>query len=455
MLELSKSLKMKISASILWVIISALIVGWLVDNSYHGFSLLSFLSFFILSNMPLVLYWLGFWIWGEGFARNSYSEGKKLVTHNFRTGLLAKDIWSETSIKPWRRFFARILDIVIFIAVFTVIIFSASQIQQYIAGLSMVAINMVFFIFAGVLSAIVIGLTGSSIGKCLFGIKIRNKYHRKLSIKEAFEREARIFVSGEAFGIPLIGTITMLFAYFKLRETGVTSWDSKGGYTVAYRNNNIKQILLSCAGIMLLFTVVAFANLLVDIKLNKSLSASSVSIKSSSITNNTFDDFLKSGEHVESSKAAVVNEDVDAKIQSQCAQITQELAFGYLVAKFAGRLDDIPAQDCFAIFISVNDGQIVYIDAYIPMGEVYEEDSFSFSYECEYGSGCGGNEYLVHDYEGFDSIYEYNGWTREHHIKGYWAVKANTAVNQGFSSNILSGIATEKVNIIQTIRQPN
>jgi len=37
------------------------------SNSYIGFNLSSFLIFFILINFPILIYWLGFWIWGDGY----------------------------------------------------------------------------------------------------------------------------------------------------------------------------------------------------------------------------------------------------------------------------------------------------------------------------------------------------------------------------------------------------
>lgn len=67
MQQLTRSLKIKISISILWCVLTLLISGIIAGSEYSGFSFGAFLIFSVFFNLPLLVYWLGFWIWGDGY----------------------------------------------------------------------------------------------------------------------------------------------------------------------------------------------------------------------------------------------------------------------------------------------------------------------------------------------------------------------------------------------------
>lgn len=63
---LEKSIKIKIALSVIWGTLTFLFAFMLGSDSYsHAFS--TFLISFIILNLPLLIYWLGFWVWGNGF----------------------------------------------------------------------------------------------------------------------------------------------------------------------------------------------------------------------------------------------------------------------------------------------------------------------------------------------------------------------------------------------------
>jgi hypothetical protein len=64
--DLSKSIKIKISISIIWVLISFLCSLMLTESSYSNLSYAKFAVSVILLNFPVIIYWLIFWTWGEG-----------------------------------------------------------------------------------------------------------------------------------------------------------------------------------------------------------------------------------------------------------------------------------------------------------------------------------------------------------------------------------------------------
>ena len=61
MQNLNTALKIKISITIIWVLISLLIAGG--ASEYFG----EFIGVTVAINLPAIIYWLGFWIWGDAY----------------------------------------------------------------------------------------------------------------------------------------------------------------------------------------------------------------------------------------------------------------------------------------------------------------------------------------------------------------------------------------------------
>lgn len=78
---ISKSIKIKVSLSIIWVVLAMFVAGGAAD-SYSGFKFSVFLGVTAILSLPLLLYWLGFWIWGDGYIRRivlwPFSKFKKI-----------------------------------------------------------------------------------------------------------------------------------------------------------------------------------------------------------------------------------------------------------------------------------------------------------------------------------------------------------------------------------------
>lgn len=448
MSAISKSLKIRISISTLWLMIGALVICVVADDSYSDFNITKFLFLLIALNLPLIIYWLGFWIWGEGYILNLCKTNFGRINHSIQNGLLDEKPWSEAVVHPWRRYFARMLDISIYAAIFTCLILSIPSVYTYMMNMEMIIVNLIIFFFSTCCSAIVMGATGSSVGKLLFGIKVRNQDYNKLSFKDACGRELRIWISGQGFGIPLISSITALFAYFQLKKNGMTLWDKTGEHRVIYANNSIKQISMNIAGVALLFAVIAFLNLWVNLKTQEYTNTNPVNTNTTIIADNSVDQKTPPSEFEKflagEDRLNTVPQKLPADDTSACPEEIQEYTFGS-VPKFKGRLDETLVRDCFSNFISENDGKIVYIDAFIPKEIAYGDDNISFRYDCEYEYGCAGDEYLIRAPEESDTMYQYISRLEEYHIKGYWTIMANTALNQGIWSNVLSGIAIEDI----------
>jgi uncharacterized RDD family membrane protein YckC len=97
-----------------------------------------------------------------------------------------------------------------------------------------VIITMVAIVFYVFVETILLSLWGTTPGKSFFKIKLQKSDGTPIRIGEAFLRCLRVSWRGLAFGIPLISLITLMRAWVRLSEEGITSWDSDGGFTVVH-----------------------------------------------------------------------------------------------------------------------------------------------------------------------------------------------------------------------------
>jgi len=134
---------------------------------------------------------------------------------------------------PFRRFFARDLDTTIWAAAFLLFcqlvlrvnILSghpALQIFRWFVPLTLVLLT----------EPLLLHFFCTTPGKFLFGLKITRGDGSPLSIKEAFARTWSVAIFGVGLYIPVISTIVMAVAWYRLRRGDTLSWDY--GQDVAY-----------------------------------------------------------------------------------------------------------------------------------------------------------------------------------------------------------------------------
>lgn len=154
-------------------------------------------------------------------------------------------------VHPWRRYFARYTDIcfIALICLFIHISFpeyfnSYNQFVEHkhyinflLIGIAIMFINTVF-----------LSLTGTTLGKFLFGVRIVNIDNRRLKFFCALYREWLVVVIGLAFYFPFINFVTSYFSYVRLTTMGRTKWDERLNCNVVYRENNIKQTIFCVIG---------------------------------------------------------------------------------------------------------------------------------------------------------------------------------------------------------------
>lgn len=179
--------------------------------------------------------------------------------------------WTSKPPAPWRRYGARMLDTTIHgllgalllgFAWYSIAPLSAESFFAITSTPAGPAVDLIMtVVLAALVGGVVVGATGSSIGKSIFGMKVVNPDLHAIGIAGGLMREFRVLLFGMGLGLPIIILITMIVAHGKLTKDGATSWDL-GRHVVLYRPNGSKQYALNAIGIIFIILMFGFAKAL-------------------------------------------------------------------------------------------------------------------------------------------------------------------------------------------------
>jgi hypothetical protein len=142
---------------------------------------------------------------------------------------------SVAQVRPWVRYWARMLDIYLFCVALAVLsavndfeLFEAPGREQVA---SLVAVLGWAFTEAGLLAAF-----GTTPGKALLRVRLVPPPHEgdRVPYGMALTRSLRVWWRGLGAGIPLVSLFTLLAAHSRLKSRGVSSWDIDGGWRVEH-----------------------------------------------------------------------------------------------------------------------------------------------------------------------------------------------------------------------------
>lgn len=192
---------------------------------------------------------------------------RQTVVRDEPPALIQSRQWVDTAPHPWRRYFARCLDYLLWgVALFFLLSIGLAAVNaqmflhlvSLMAGLGgvLVAIVLGVFFLTLILNAVLIGLTGGNLGKWLFGVCVLNESDRPIGIIQAFKREGRVLFFGLGLGVPIVSLVTLVIAYRKLNKDGATSWDQALAAKVVHRKNGFVQYIGFAVGFVLLIGLV-------------------------------------------------------------------------------------------------------------------------------------------------------------------------------------------------------
>lgn len=130
---------------------------------------------------------------------------------------------------PWARFWARVIDTYVVTLILAAALgwLSALYLPSFflkLFGLNEVILNIIFLPIAGLVLALMMRITGTTIGKAIVGIKVQN-----ISGANTFlfylKREFRVWLFGLRAGIPLANLITLINQRQHFAKSGSAGYD--------------------------------------------------------------------------------------------------------------------------------------------------------------------------------------------------------------------------------------
>lgn len=168
---------------------------------------------------------------------------------------------------PWRRLFARTVDICTAgLVLFMLLIFAFSAtMPEQAAGFAKAIENpiiasVVLYLIWLPAEALLLSLFGTTPAKWLFGIRVAHPGGNLLSFAAALNRSFLVFVQGVGFGIPFVALFTQLFAYRRLTKTGTTLWDTSTTAVVLHKKWGVFRALACTAAVFFVLILMSALN---------------------------------------------------------------------------------------------------------------------------------------------------------------------------------------------------
>lgn len=171
---------------------------------------------------------------------NSYIESDNIEVQNHQLSTLPY---------PWRRFFARMLDLSLYALiwhVFTALVLNLNIENNLFINLinSYVSIGIMLL-----LEPLLLSKYGTTLGKLVFGLIVRNIDGRKLTYKQGWHRTFEVFKKGMGYNIPIYDLFIMLANYDECKTQKFLPWGGNTSYTI--KNRKFIRII-ACLGIFVL-----------------------------------------------------------------------------------------------------------------------------------------------------------------------------------------------------------
>jgi uncharacterized RDD family membrane protein YckC len=140
--------------------------------------------------------------------------------------------------RPWLRWAARYFDVFLFSFVISTILYliypSAFNILD--KNKSLDKAFQLFLVLAYVfVEPIMLCTWGTTPGKAIFKIRLRQKNGEKLSYSQGLSRSCSVFTRGLGLGNPIIALFTLVYSYNHLTHYGITVWDRNGDFSVSHQ----------------------------------------------------------------------------------------------------------------------------------------------------------------------------------------------------------------------------
>ena len=153
--------------------------------------------------------------------------------------------------RPFARCLARALDYSFFYAFFILPLFFTSLLDDDIVHLICVVLVPLLWI---PFEALLLAFLGTTPGKALFGIHIRDNNKKKLSLAASLKRSVMIWLQGLGANLPILNLLLIIKNFKRLNTQEATSWDKSHKIFFYYKKRTYFRTLLGSL-LMALFAI--------------------------------------------------------------------------------------------------------------------------------------------------------------------------------------------------------
>jgi len=184
--------------------------------------------------------------------------------------IAAEDAFDPTTPRPWRRFFAKIVDfsiysIMILFAVFLLAIgmaFAGVEYDyDYPRWVEHVILTPVIVVLCCIVDAVFLGLVGTTPARALFRIHVAPNGPGELTVASAMRRNLKLAALGLGLGLPIVSLVTQIVSYRALVDNGVTPWDRQENLSVTYGETGEARLAGQIVAVLLAFAFNVLLNL--------------------------------------------------------------------------------------------------------------------------------------------------------------------------------------------------
>lgn len=159
--------------------------------------------------------------------------------------------------EAWKRFFARFIDVFFFSLIFGFILgllivrFSLDFSLDELGNFSSVPI-LFFWVFV---ETLLLSTWGTTPGKFLFNITLKNAQGKKPDMVAAYKRSFLVYICGMMAGLPGISLMTMAYGLIAVINKGSTFWDRQGQFELTFRKISNTRMTIIVLLIVLIFAI--------------------------------------------------------------------------------------------------------------------------------------------------------------------------------------------------------
>ncbi len=172
---------------------------------------------------------------------------------------------------PWRRFFAKQIDLVLFVSAMIISLVLVAELAgpELADGMVRAMDNQIVASALVTLTwmageVILLSTLGTTPGRALYGIRLRMADGSRLPLDKALSRTGRVAVKGLGLNFPLIALIAAIVGLSTLEKKGQSSWDADTGTRVSHLRWSPMRATVVVVATLLLFALFFYAMLLAE-----------------------------------------------------------------------------------------------------------------------------------------------------------------------------------------------